>query len=96
MKLIHGTWVPDEKGDFINGGTFSHHMVGAVTAQATLNYMKAHDLVATTAKRGRYLGQQLHEIFGNLKSSGRWRLAGRLSLSPECLRANRSLVGSLN
>jgi adenosylmethionine-8-amino-7-oxononanoate aminotransferase len=51
-------------GDFIHGGTFSHHAVGAAAALATLDYLEQHDLVAAAATRGEYLGRRLHEALG--------------------------------
>jgi adenosylmethionine-8-amino-7-oxononanoate aminotransferase len=49
-------------GNFIHGGTFSHHVVGAATAVATLDYLEKHDLVTRANARGAYLGQRLREV----------------------------------
>lgn len=65
-------------GDFVHGGTFSHHAVGAATALATLRYLQKHDLVATAATRGAYLGQRLREELGELSCVGDVRGLGMM------------------
>ena len=65
-------------GDFIHGGTFSHHVVGAAVALAALRYLEEHDLVAAAAARGTYLGQRLREALGELPCVGDVRGLGML------------------
>jgi len=65
-------------GDFVHGGTFSHHAVGASVAMATLHYMEKHDLVDAAAARGEYLGRRLSEELGNLPCVGDVRGLGML------------------
>jgi hypothetical protein len=65
-------------GDFNHGGTFSHHPVGAAVAQATLDYLRGHDLVATAAERGAILGQRLRAALGDLPCVGDVRGLGMM------------------
>jgi len=65
-------------GDFVHGGTFSHHAVGAAAALATLGYLEEHDLVATAAARGAYLGRRLNEALGELPCVGDVRGLGMM------------------
>ncbi len=65
-------------GDYNHGGTFSHHAVGVTAALATLDYLEAHDLVATAAARGAYLGQRLAERLGELPCVGDVRGVGMM------------------
>ncbi|MDY7040308.1 MAG: aminotransferase class III-fold pyridoxal phosphate-dependent enzyme [Chloroflexota bacterium] len=65
-------------GEFIHGGTFSHHAVGAATALATLHYLQEHSLVAAAAVRGTYLGRLLHEDLGELPCVGDVRGLGMM------------------
>jgi len=46
-------------GDFVHGGTFSHHPVTTAAGLATLRYLQAHDLVAEAAQKGDLLGEKL-------------------------------------
>lgn len=62
IRLVHG--------DFNHGGTFSHHAVGAAAALATLRYLEEHDLVATAAARGEYLGRRLRETLADVPCVG--------------------------
>jgi adenosylmethionine-8-amino-7-oxononanoate aminotransferase len=65
-------------GDFNHGGTFSHHAVGAATALATLDYLEANDLVSRAAALGRYLGERLGQVLGELPSVGDVRGVGMM------------------
>jgi adenosylmethionine-8-amino-7-oxononanoate aminotransferase len=65
-------------GDFVHGGTFSHHAVGAAVALATLRYIEEHDLVTVAAARGAYLGQRLSETLGEIPCVGDVRGLGML------------------
>jgi adenosylmethionine-8-amino-7-oxononanoate aminotransferase len=46
-------------GDFVHGGTFSHHPVTTAAGLAVLRYLQNHDLVAEAARKGVLLGQKL-------------------------------------
>lgn len=65
-------------GEFVHGGTFSHHAVGAATALATLRYLEAHDLVRAAAERGAYLGRRLREVLPDLPWVGDIRGIGMM------------------
>jgi len=65
-------------GDFVHGGTFSHHAVGAAVALATLRYLEQRDLVAAAAARGAYLGRRLKERLGTMACVGDVRGLGML------------------
>lgn len=65
-------------GDFNHGGTFSHHVVGAAAALATLRYLEEHDLVVAAARRGQYLGQRLGSALGGLPCVGQVRGLGMM------------------
>jgi adenosylmethionine-8-amino-7-oxononanoate aminotransferase len=65
-------------GDFVHGGTYSHHAVGAAAALATLDYLEQHDLVAAAAERGASLGRRLTEALGGLPCVGDVRGLGMM------------------
>lgn len=65
-------------GDFNHGGTFSHHLVGAAVASATLDYMERQELVARAARMGEYLGRRLHEVLDPLPCVGDIRGLGMM------------------
>jgi adenosylmethionine-8-amino-7-oxononanoate aminotransferase len=48
-------------GDFVHGGTFSHHPVATAAGLATLRYLQQHDLVARAARKGELLGGKLRQ-----------------------------------
>jgi len=54
--------IKKESGNFIHGHTFSHHPVSSAVGLAVLEYIKKHDLVEKSAKRGEYLIQRLNEL----------------------------------
>lgn len=65
---VRGEWVEaimQGSGDFVHGGTFSHHVVGAAAGLATLEYMQQHKLVDQAAEKGMVLGQKLHAALGD-------------------------------
>jgi len=66
------------QGDFVHGGTYSHHAVGAAAGLATLDYLEKHNLVRAAAERGEYLGNKLREILGDLPCVGDVRGVGML------------------
>ncbi|MBU0702798.1 MAG: aminotransferase class III-fold pyridoxal phosphate-dependent enzyme, partial [Chloroflexi bacterium] len=65
-------------GDFVHGGTFSHHAVGAAAGLATLRYLQEHDLVAVAARKGVLLGQKLRAALEGLPCVGDVRGIGLL------------------
>ena len=65
-------------GDFVHGGTFSHHAVGAATGLAVLRYLQENDLVAASAAKGKVLGEKLRAALGELPCVGDVRGIGLL------------------
>ena len=65
-------------GDFVHGGTFSHHAVGAAAGLAVLRYLQQHDLVAASAVKGKMLGEKLSAALGELPCVGDVRGIGLL------------------
>ncbi|MGD8457086.1 MAG: aminotransferase class III-fold pyridoxal phosphate-dependent enzyme [Anaerolineales bacterium] len=70
--------VVQTQGDFVHGGTYSHHAVGAAAGLAVLDYLEEHQLVKAAAKNGEYLGDRLMEMLGNLPCVGDVRGVGLL------------------
>lgn len=54
-----------KQGDFMHGGTFSHHPIGAAVGLAVLRYIQAHHLVERSRLQGEKLGQKLRAAFGD-------------------------------
>ena len=65
-------------GDFIHGGTFSHHAVGAATSLAVLRYLQKNNLVTASAVKGRSLGEKLNAALSDLPCVGDVRGMGLL------------------
>ncbi|MBU0702832.1 MAG: aminotransferase class III-fold pyridoxal phosphate-dependent enzyme [Chloroflexi bacterium] len=81
ITAVRGTdveTISQAHGDFVHGGTFSHHAVGAAVALAALGYLEEHDLVAAAATGGAYLGQRLSEALGEIPCVGDVRGLGML------------------
>jgi adenosylmethionine-8-amino-7-oxononanoate aminotransferase len=57
-------------GDFVHGGTFSHHPVGAAVGLAVLRYLQTHQLVEAARIQGEKLGQKLRAAFGDHPNVG--------------------------
>jgi hypothetical protein len=57
-------------GDFVHGGTFSHHPVTTAVGLAALHYLQEHDLVAEAARKGELLGEKLREGLADLPCVG--------------------------
>jgi hypothetical protein len=57
-------------GDFVHGGTFSHHAVGAAAGLATLRYIREHELVAASASKGEQLKAKLQRALGDHPNIG--------------------------
>ena len=70
VKAEHADLMAAESGDFIHGGTFSHHAVGTATGIATLNYMKQNDLVSEVNRKGQILQVLLKDKLAPLKWIG--------------------------
>ncbi|MBI1882013.1 MAG: aminotransferase class III-fold pyridoxal phosphate-dependent enzyme, partial [Chloroflexi bacterium] len=51
-------------GDFVHGGTFSHHPIGAAVGLAVLRYLQAHNLIEASRIQGEKLEQKLRAAFG--------------------------------
>ena len=56
--------IKNGSGTFVHGGTFSHHAVTCAVGLSVLRYLKKHNLVEQSAKRGEYLLQKLNELKG--------------------------------
>ncbi len=65
-------------GDFVHGGTFSHHAVGAAAGLAVLRYLQKNDLVTASAAKGEVLGEKLSAALGELPCVGDVRGIGLL------------------
>ncbi len=73
VTAVTGEWVDgiiDGSGDFVHGGTFSHHAVGAAAALATLRYIRDNDLVPAAEEKGQLLGQKLSAAFEDVECIG--------------------------
>jgi adenosylmethionine-8-amino-7-oxononanoate aminotransferase len=53
------------QGDFVHGGTFSHHPVGAAVGLAVLRYLQEHHLVEASRVQGEKLRQKLRAALGD-------------------------------
>jgi hypothetical protein len=63
-------------GDFVHGGTFSHHAVGAAAGLAVLRYLQKNDLVRASAVKGKALGEKMSAALGDLPCVGDVRGVG--------------------
>jgi adenosylmethionine-8-amino-7-oxononanoate aminotransferase len=72
ITAVRGEWVEAimAQGDFIHGGTFSHHAVGAAVGLATLHYLQKHELITAVARKGELLGAKLQSGLGELPCVG--------------------------
>ncbi len=57
-------------GDFVHGGTYSHHAVGAAAGLATLQHIQRNKLVQDMPQRGRSLERALRTHLGDLEYVG--------------------------
>jgi adenosylmethionine-8-amino-7-oxononanoate aminotransferase len=73
IATIHQT-----QADFVHGGTYSHHAVGTAVGLAVLDYLEENGLIAAAAKQGRYLGEALRGMLGELPCVGDVRGLGML------------------
>lgn len=65
-------------GDFVHGGTFSHHAVGAAAGLAVLDFIEQNDLIAAAGTRGAYLEEKLCAELGDVPCVGDIRGLGML------------------
>jgi adenosylmethionine-8-amino-7-oxononanoate aminotransferase len=65
VKTIHAG-----HGDFVHGGTFSHHPVGMAVGLAVLRYLQQHNLVEAARSQGEKLEQKLRVAFGDHPNVG--------------------------
>ncbi len=73
ITAVRGEWadvILSGSGNFVHGGTFSHHTVGAAAGLATLRYIGEHDLVAVAAEKGELLGQKLRAELADISCVG--------------------------
>lgn len=73
ITAVQGEWVEVIRkghGDFIHGGTFSHHAVGAAAGLAVLRYLQKNDLVTASAAKGKVLGEKLSAALDDLSCVG--------------------------
>lgn len=73
ITAVRGEWVAvivTGSGDFVHGGTFSHHAVGAAAGLATLRYLQKHDLVEAAAQKGKLLGENLRTALEGVSCVG--------------------------
>ena len=62
--------IADRHGDFVHGGTFSHHVLAGAAGLATVNYIQKHDLVGAAARLGIALKDRLADAFEGLPCVG--------------------------
>jgi adenosylmethionine-8-amino-7-oxononanoate aminotransferase len=65
VKREHANVIHEGRGDFVHGGTFSHHAVGAAAGLATLRYIQQHGLVDASACKGGRLRAKLQAALGH-------------------------------
>jgi adenosylmethionine-8-amino-7-oxononanoate aminotransferase len=76
VKQEHVEVIHQAGEDFVHGGTFSHHAVGAAAGLATLRYIQRHDLVTASASKGERLKNKLkmslggHPRVGDIRGQG--------------------------
>ena len=78
VQQKHFEMVCADGGNFVHGGTFSHHAVAAAAALAVVRIMEAEQLVARVARKGPVLGKMLAEHLGELPWVGDIRGMGFL------------------
>lgn len=70
--------IMEGSGDFVHGGTFSHHPVTTAAGLATLRYLQKQDLVVAAARKGKQLERRLRDHLGHLPWIGDIRGMGLL------------------
>lgn len=76
VKGEHVEAIAAGTGDFVHGGTYSHHAVGAAAGLAALEYIQKNDLIQMVSRKGRILEDALHAALGELDCVGDIRGAG--------------------
>jgi len=66
----HVSLIASSAGDFIHGGTYSHHTVGTSAGLATLAFLKQEKLIADVKRKGKILHDILNEKLGHSKWVG--------------------------
>jgi len=61
VKDEHVAQISAKSGDFIHGGTYTHHPVGAAVGLATLDYLRSNNLVEQVSQKGLIMGSTLKE-----------------------------------
>ncbi len=70
VRKEHVDVIHRRHGDFVHGGTFSHHAVGAAAGMATLSYIQEHELIAASASKGDQLKARLRAALGDHRHVG--------------------------
>ncbi|MGE5378765.1 MAG: aminotransferase class III-fold pyridoxal phosphate-dependent enzyme [Bacteroidota bacterium] len=65
-KPEHLEAISQGSGNFVHGGTFSHHVVAAAAARAVIGILEQENLVTRAGEMGRYLGERLKARLGEL------------------------------
>jgi adenosylmethionine-8-amino-7-oxononanoate aminotransferase len=64
-KSEHVEVIARGSGNFVHGGTFSHHPVAAAAALAVVDIIEREDLVERSDEMGRYLGERLQQVLSS-------------------------------
>ncbi len=67
IKSEYMDLIASGSGNFVHGGTFSHHAVAAAAGLAVVNLLERDNLVSRAADMGAYLGKCLKERLENLE-----------------------------
>ena len=76
VKAEHAALISSNSGDFIHGGTYTHHAVGTATGLATLEYINKNGLIDQVHSKGKILQSLLEERIAPLKRVGDMRGLG--------------------
>jgi len=66
VKPEHLEIIARGSGNFVHGGTFSHHPVAAAAARAVVKIIERENLVERSEEMGNYLGERLKERLSSL------------------------------
>jgi len=69
-REAHFNLIRENSGNFMHGGTFSHHPVAAAGGLALMDILEKEKLVERAASRGEALGELLHKELGPLDQVG--------------------------
>jgi len=70
VKAEYTNLIAAKSGDFVHGGTYTHHAVGTATGLATLEYIKKNTLVDQVNSKGKILQSLLEERIAPLEWVG--------------------------